>query len=502
MNQFRLIVLTFLIAILFIAYCQGDSPEVVKEYKLDENGRDETVKKEVKQDKNEKSEIVIEDNKEENDDDDLSESFVTVQVDEFVNNPYEYETKKLKKEEEEEEMEKEKDPKKEKEEEEEESTKKETKKKDSKETPPPKVKEEEQDIETQNKAQIMEEIETEGNENENDNEEDEQEEQEQEQEETVMETQYVEEDPSVNNNNNIEEEEGEEEVVEVEVVMDGSVIISQPSEMKNYFMENDRIVLGCFESLNNENYFNFRNASNALIGNSRDNLLNGEELKFVTVNNKQCRNVVKRFTGISMYKNDVVYCVHHRCHEYNPQYLENFKRLKHFMEDKELPIVSEYDPEKKDEYKQWNILFLVYLNNNEGETNQDIGNFLGNIAKSYIDEFVVFTSNSTQFNVETLDEPRDKNVLIFAPEFQTMYSIQEILEPQDTIDRVAVESFISQYQKGLLTPKKITQDFESMWDYDGFVVKSIPRYYYPNVLNPNRDSLVVYYKTDCPFSQE
>jgi len=327
----------------------------------------------------------------------------------------------------------------------------------------------------------MEEVETEGNEGNNE-----------EVQEEVVETQ------SANN------EESGGEVIEIEVVMDQNVILAQPTEMKNFFVDNERIMIGCFESLSNDEYANFRNASNAFVGDDdSDKYFVTEDLKFYIINdNKQCRNIVKRLTNISTFKNDVVYCIRNRCYEYSPQYLKDIKRLREFIEEKELPVVSEYDPNKKDEYKQWNTPFLVYLNNDEEKTREDIGKFIGEIAERSINEFVVFVSNDANFNIDTLDEPRDHNVLFFAPQFQTMYSIQEILEPEDALDKIAVESFLDQYKRGLLTPKMIVQDFESMWDYENFVVKSVPRFYYPHALNPNRDSLMVYYKTDCPFSQE
>jgi len=291
----------------------------------------------------------------------------------------------------------------------------------------------------------------------------------------------------------------EDEVVEVEVeiVMDEKVTLIKNKDMREFFKSYDRMILGCFESLENNNYFNYRNASKAILEDS-----NGDELIFITINDKECRNTVKRFTGISMFKNDVVYCVFKRCYQYSPADLENPQKFKKFIEGKELPVISEYDSERKEEYKHWNLPFLVYLNNDETKTKKDISKFLGGIAEEHKDDFVVLVSNEKNFDIDTLDEPKNDNVLLYAPEFQTLYSIQEILEENDAIDEVAIKSFIHQYEKGYLTPKLIFQDFEQVWNPDGFVINGVPRYYYPTVLNPTRDSLVIFYKSDCPFSKE
>jgi len=504
---------------------------------IDDNDNDDVpAEMEDNQGENDKAEIVVDAN--DNDDNDGEEevveeeeeeekeeegNFITVHMGNFINHPFESEEYRMM--EEENENEHEQDPVvtekvEEQEEEQEEEQKQEQQEQDEqqeeqKEEQEEQEQEQEQDIETQNKVQMMEEVETEGIEGNyeerergrkryiNYNEE-------QEQNDLVTDINEGEVETEGNENNDEEGQEGDndsnnvvEEVIEVEVVMDSNVIVASNTDMKNFFKDNDRIVIGCFESLENEYYINFKNASNAIVGNYENNdYFNGEELKFVTVNDKQCRNVVKRFTGFSIFKNDVVYCVFNRCYEYNPVYLEDYAKLKSFIDEKELPTISEYDPNRKDEYKKWNTLFLIYLNNDEEKTKEDIDGFLANIAQRFLGEIVVFVSNDEMFNIDTLEEPRDKNVLLFAPEFQTMYSIQEILDPDDVIDKVAVDSFLSQYSQGYLTPKMLVQDFESMWDYENFVVKSVPRFYFPHVLNPNRDSLVVYYKTDCPFSQE
>jgi len=311
-----------------------------------------------------------------------------------------------------------------------------------------------------------------------------------------------------------EEEEKEEEeeekdqndentkYVEIEIVMDESVIIAENNDMKSYFEEGGRMVVGCFDSLTNSDYLSFRNTSNIMLGGMDVDPFRTDILKFITNTDSQCRNIVKRYTGLSIFKNDIVYCVLKRCFEYPPHDIEDVERLKEFIEDKEIPCISEYIPERVDFYKQLNIPALVYLNREEEETEQDIGNFLSGIAEEYEKKFIVLVSNHDKFNMKTLDEPRDHNVFIFAPEFQTLYSIQEILEPEDAINEVSIRSFIRQYEKGVLTPRLIMQDFEKNWDYENFVVKSVPRYYYPHVLNPTRDSLVLFYKTDCPYSQE
>ncbi|ORX59209.1 hypothetical protein BCR36DRAFT_408723 [Piromyces finnis] len=362
----------------------------------------------------------------------------------------------------------------------------------------------EQDIETQNKVQMMEEIETEESDKSGDHD--------NENEKGVEtpgsgeegEEESVKGGSSMNNDHGDGDDE-EVEVVEIELVMDENVIFSQSSEMKNFFRENKRIMMGCFESHDHDDYIRYRNASNVLTDTSNfsgQNYFNGDELKFFTIQDKHCRDVVKQLTGITMFKNDVVYCVHHRCYEYPPSDLDDTERFRNFILDQELPVVSDYQPNKKDIYKKWNIPFLIYLNKDEKKTKEDVHQFLGKIGERYQDDFVLFTSNDANFDIDTLDEPRDHNVLLFAPEFQTMYSIQEILEPEDAIDQIAVEFFIAQYYKGVLTPRIIIQEFESMWDYENYVVKSVPRLYYPHALNPTRDSLVVYYKIDCPFSQE
>lgn len=310
---------------------------------------------------------------------------------------------------------------------------------------------------------------------------------------------------------NNEEEKAEEEndqkeedtkYIEVEIVMDESVIVAENRDFKSYFEEGGRMVVGCFDSLTNTDYLNFRNTSNIMLGTTDIDPFRTDILKFIVNTDSQCRNIVKRYTGLTIFKNDIVYCVLKRCFEYPPQDIEDVEKLKEFIEDKEIPYISEYIPERADFYKQLNIPALVYINNDEEETEQNIGNFLSGIAEENENKFIFLVTNHDKFNMKTLDEPRDHNVLIFAPEFQTLYSIQEILESGDAINEVSIRSFIKQYEKGVLTPRLIPQDFEKDWDYENFVVKSVPRYYYPHVLNPTRDSLVLFYKTDCPYSQE
>jgi len=76
----------------------------------------------------------------------------------------------------------------------------------------------------------------------------------------------------------------EDEVVEVEVeiVMDEKVTLIKNKDMREFFKSYDRMILGCFESLENNNYFNYRNASKAILEDS-----NGDELIFITINDKE-----------------------------------------------------------------------------------------------------------------------------------------------------------------------------------------------------------------------
>jgi len=310
-----------------------------------------------------------------------------------------------------------------------------------------------------------------------------------------------------NNNDNDNENENEvgKNVTEVEVIMDETIILTKSSDMKDFFKTNEKMVIGCFETIGNEDYLNFKNISNSMIESpsfATENYFNGEVLKFIYINDNKCRHTIKRFTGISIFKNDVVYCINKRCYEYNPKDLIDFNKFEEFMESKNMPLVTSYDPKEKDTYRQWKIPMIIYLNNDEEKAKKNVKTFISDIAKEYRKEFFFFVTNENDFDIDMADEPTDNNVFIYAPHFQTLYSIQEILDPEDVIDKVSIEFFIKQYKMNLLTPKMVIQDFEELWDYEDFVVNSIPKYYYPNVLNPLRDSLVMFYKEDCPYSQE
>jgi hypothetical protein len=311
-----------------------------------------------------------------------------------------------------------------------------------------------------------------------------------------------------NTNDEVEEDENKNvEVEEVEIVMDETVIIIKNKDVEDFFKRNKKMVLGCFEKFGNDEYIDFKNASLAIIedpNEASEKYFDGNVLKFVYINDYQCRNTIKRFTGVSMFKNDVVYCINKRCYEYNPNELKNIQNLRMFLEQKEMPYIFSYDPSYKKESVSWNLPFVVYINNDENQAQIETTKFLRSIAESHSDEFYFIATTDEEFDIKTPGEPRDKNVLIFAPEFQTFYSIQEILEEEDVIDKVSIEFFINQYKLGFLTPNAVVQEFEKVFgsNEDSFVIDLIPRYYYPAVMNPIRDSLVIYYKRDCPFSLE
>jgi len=166
-----------------------------------------------------------------------------------------------------------------------------------------------------------------------------------------------------------------------------------------------------------------------------------------------------------------------------------------------LKAVKPYVDEFEGIIKEFDYDYILYFYADEEDKVNKI-DLMQQLAVTYFTEFYVKYINLNE-NPLNMNYPELKSkFIIVSKTIQSCYRQDLVLTAEDETNYENIDYFVRYYKTGTLDPEILWRAEEMNWDFTDYVTEIRTNMYESVVLNPNNDVLVLYYKKDCPYSQQ
>jgi len=166
-----------------------------------------------------------------------------------------------------------------------------------------------------------------------------------------------------------------------------------------------------------------------------------------------------------------------------------------------LKALNPYVDELEGTIRDFSYNYLLYFYADEEDKLAKI-DLMQNLAIKYFTEFNVKYINLENNPLNMHQEELRQKFIIVSKTVQSLYRQDAVLGPEDEINFENIDYFVASYKANLIDPEILWRIEEMNWDFTDFVTEIRPNMYESVVLAPNTDVLVLYYKSDCPYSQQ
>ncbi|ORX82108.1 hypothetical protein BCR32DRAFT_292870 [Anaeromyces robustus] len=164
------------------------------------------------------------------------------------------------------------------------------------------------------------------------------------------------------------------------------------------------------------------------------------------------------------------------------------KALKPYVD--ELALIENYN---------FDNLLYFYIDEEDKKNKFDL---LQQLAIKYFQELNVKYINLDQNSLNiNMPELRGKFIIV-TKNVQSFYRQFDILSDEDETNFENISYFVDAYKAAIMDPQFLWRREEMNWEFNEYVTEIRPNIYDSVVLNENNDVIVLYYKADCPYSQQ
>jgi len=147
----------------------------------------------------------------------------------------------------------------------------------------------------------------------------------------------------------------------------------------------------------------------------------------------------------------------------------------------------------------YDYLLYFYADEEDKLTKSDL---MQQLAINLFQEFSVKYIN-LDYNPLNLNFPELKSkFIIVTKNIQSYYTQNLALSENDEINLENITYFVDSYKASIMDPEFLWRAEEMNWEFTNYVAEARPNIYDSIVLNPSNDVIVLYYKSDCPYSQQ
>eukprot|EP00833_Pecoramyces_ruminatium_P003735 jgi/Orpsp1_1/1177767/evm.model.c7180000062769.1 len=121
-----------------------------------------------------------------------------------------------------------------------------------------------------------------------------------------------------------------------------------------------------------------------------------------------------------------------------------------------------------------------------------------NLFQEFRVKYINLESNPLNLNFQELK----KQFIIVTKNIQSYYTQSLVLSDSDEINLENITYFVDSFKASTMDPEFLWRAEEMNWEFTNYVAEARPNIYDSIVLNPSTDVIVLYYKSDCPYSQQ
>jgi len=273
--------------------------------------------------------------------------------------------------------------------------------------------------------------------------------------------------------------------------LESNINILNSEDLQLFIKNNEIVIVGFFDKVDNKEYGYIKGLSLAL--------KEYERLNFVISTDNNSNVWASEIVGVQVENPSVVifkqgngYYIPYDKIQSKPMYNVRELCLKALN-----PFVDEFD----DMPIEYNYDYLLYFYVDEEDK---IANFelMQKLGASLFQEFNVkyIYQEKNPLNIN-LPELKSKFIIV-TKNFQSYYRQIDVLSEEDETNFENITYFVNYYKSGSLDPQFIWRYEEMNWEFTDYVTEARPNIYDSIVLEPTTDVIVLYYKSDCPYSQQ
>jgi len=262
-------------------------------------------------------------------------------------------------------------------------------------------------------------------------------------------------------------------------------------ELKEFIEKNEIVVVGYLNDLNSKEYYYIQGLANSF--------KNEDHLNFLITTDPNSNiwtsekiNTEINSPGVVLFKQGNGYPV-----PFDKMYTTG----KYNLRDLCLKALNPYVDELESTVKDFNYDYLLYFYADEEDKLAKI-DLMQQLAVSLFQEFHVKYINLDR-NPLNINYPELRSkFIIVSKSIQAFYRQSAVLTDEYAINFENISYFVNSYKSSLIDPEILWRLEEMNWEFTNYVTEIRPNIYESIVLNKDTDVLVLYYKSDCPYSQQ
>jgi len=166
-----------------------------------------------------------------------------------------------------------------------------------------------------------------------------------------------------------------------------------------------------------------------------------------------------------------------------------------------LKALKPYVDELNSQINTFNFDHILYFYADEEDKIAKL-ELMQQLSIKYFQEFEVQYIN-VEKNPLNLNSPDLKyKFIIVSNTIQSYVTQNQVLSEEDATTFENISYFVDYYKSGEIDPEFLWRNEEMNWDFTDYVTEVRPNIYDNVVLNPKNDVIMLYYKADCPYSQQ
>jgi len=273
--------------------------------------------------------------------------------------------------------------------------------------------------------------------------------------------------------------------------LEPEIKILNSEDLQSFIKNNEIVIVGFIDNIDNEKYGYIKGLS-LLLGEY-------ERLNFAITTDNNSNVWASEVIGVQVENPSVVifkqgngYYIPYDKIQSKPMYNVKelcLKALNPFVDEfEDMPIEHNYD-----------YLLYFYVDEEDKIANFELMQQLGaSLFQEFYVKYIYHEKNALNIN---LPELKSKFIIV-TKNFQSYYRQFDVLSEEDETNFENITYFVNYYKTGSLNPQFIWRYEEMNWEFTDYVTEARPNIYNSIVLNPKTDVIVLYYKSDCPYSQQ
>jgi len=262
-------------------------------------------------------------------------------------------------------------------------------------------------------------------------------------------------------------------------------------QLKEFINNNEIVVVGYLDNLNGREYQYLKGVAFSL--------LKYKDLNFIVTTDNESIAWTTEQIGVQVVKPSFV--IFKQGNGYYVPFDKIQTKTMYDVRELCLKALKPYVDELNSPISDFKFDFLLYFYVCEEDKISRI-NLMQQLAEKYFQEFHVKYIKLEKNPLNISYPELSSKFIIVSKTVQAFYRQSAALSEEDEINFENIVYFVDYYKASLIDPEFLWRLEEMNWEFTDYVTEVRPNIYESVVMDPKTDVIVLYYKSDCPYSQQ